>query len=181
MKANSIFFMSISLIALFWSSIVGAQDVLNGNASLEFKRVTFPERRPKKNESYVDLDVILDRAQRETLGELLQALKNNPTIGAKIIGFSDRHECRARECDELSLRRARLVFDWLLRNGVPAMQLKGPIGESTNYPLDDGDANDGRALNRRVQLEPYALPKKEPGKKDIKRPCVMKPARHTLS
>ena len=144
---------------LFASAKDGASD---GNASLEFKRITFPEKRPRENESRSDIEVILGGEQRKILNELLQALKENPIIGAKVVGFSDKHECKAAECDALSLRRARLVFDWFLKNGIPAAQLKGPKGESTEFPLDDGDTEDGRELNRRVQLEPYTVSGKEP-------------------
>lgn len=134
MKMRTLAIMIISVAS--WCLLASASEgVSYGNASLEFKRIMFPEGRPRENESHTDIEVILGEGQRKVLEELLQALKENPIIGAKIVGFSDKHECKAAECGALSLRRARLVFDWLLKNGIPAAQLKGPEGESIAFPL----------------------------------------------
>jgi hypothetical protein len=155
--------MKIRTFALIAISVVSWCLASYGNASLEFKRINFPEKRPRENELHSDIEVILGEDQCKVLKELLQALKDNPTIGARIVGFADKHECKAAECDALSLRRARLVFDWFLMKGIPAAQLKGPEGESTAFPLDDSDTEDGKKLNRRVQLEPYTVSGKRPG------------------
>jgi OOP family OmpA-OmpF porin len=162
MKNGRVAAMTALSFALLWLSISSGRDGVSGNASVEFKRINFPEKRPDKNEPHVDIDSVLDGEQKAVLQDLAKALTDNPVIGARVVGFSDKNECRATECNELSLRRARLVFDWLLRNGVPAKQLKGPDGESTDYPLDDGDTEEERALNRRVQLEPYTVSSEKP-------------------
>jgi len=125
--------------------------------SVEFKRIYFPPGRPLQSESSADIDKVLDQEQMHVLLGLLQALKGDPIVGAEVMGFADKNECLPRACRQLSLRRAKIVFDWLLDNGVPVEQLRGPSGESIDWPLDSGETEDGRAINRRVQLEPYSL------------------------
>ena len=126
--------------------------------SLEFKRIYFAEGRPKKTESSNDLSVILDRQQMENLQQILSALKERSDLGVKVLGFADKDECDASECSDLSSRRARAIFDWLLRHGLPAKQIKGPEGLSTNWPLYDGATNEERRFNRRVDFEPFTIP-----------------------
>jgi hypothetical protein len=125
--------------------------------SVEFKRIYFPPGRPLQSESSPDIDKVLDQEQMNVLLDLHQTLKEDSTIGAEVMGFADKNECLPRECRKLSLRRAKMVFDWLLDHDIPLKQLRGPSGESIDWPLDDGETEDGRALNRRVQLEPYSL------------------------
>lgn len=128
-----------------------------GAHTLEFRRLCFPPGRPLQSESSADMDEVLNQERMDAhLGSLL-ALKENPGIGAEVMGFADESECSPRECRRLSLRRAKIVFDWLRDHGVPAARLRGPSGESTGWPLDNGESEDGRAMNRRVQLEPYPL------------------------
>lgn len=125
--------------------------------SVEFKRIYFPAGRPLESESSANLVEVLDREQMKVLLGLLETLKRNPILGANVMGFADKNECLPPECRKLSLRRAKIVFDWLLDHDVHRAQLRGPSGESTDWPLDDGETENGRALNRRVQLEPYSL------------------------
>jgi hypothetical protein len=41
----------------------------------------------------------------------------------RIVRYTDNAECSASACDSLSLRRERLVCDWLLAHGLPARRL----------------------------------------------------------
>jgi hypothetical protein len=132
-------------------------EVPSGNPSVEFKRIYFQEGRPRRSES---ADSVIDQEQTEVLRGLLEALQANPRIGAEIMGFADKQECLASDCHDLSLRRAKIVFDWFLNHGIPAAHLKGPLGESVDWPLDSGETVKGRALNRRVQLEPFVVSSK---------------------
>lgn len=125
--------------------------------TVEFARICFSPGRPSQLETSADMEELLDQEQMGGLLGSLRALKENPILGVKVVGYADKDECRPRECVQLSLRRAKIVFDWFFDHGVPVEQLRGPSGESTDWPLDSGETEDGRALNRRVQLEPYSL------------------------
>jgi hypothetical protein len=129
------------------------------NASLEFKRIVFPEGRPRESEA-TDIDRIIDAEQQKVLRQLLQALKDSPTIGVTVVGYTDARECSAVDCDALSLRGARCVFDWLIANGLPPNRLRGPEGKSATFPIGD-ETDEGRAVNRRVQLEPFLASARE--------------------
>lgn len=125
--------------------------------SIEFKRIYFLDGRPRKDESINDLPEILDKKQLSVLGQILEALKERPDIGVKVLGFADRNECAPSDCLDLSLRRARIVVDWLLSHGLPSVQLKGPEGMSTSWPLYKDATKEERIFNRRVDFEPYLL------------------------
>jgi len=134
----------------------------SANASLDLKQIYFPEGRPSENESLHDIDQILGPEEQRTLKDLLQALKASPWLGAKVTGYADKHECEKSQCTELSLRRAKIVFDWFRTHGLPEAQLEGPIGESTDFPLYDGNTEEERQLNRRVYLSAYTVPQRSP-------------------
>ncbi|WP_300620812.1 OmpA family protein [Dokdonella sp.] len=125
--------------------------------SVDFKRVYFPEGKPGRDESSKDLAFILDDEQMKNLMQILAALKERPDLGAKVLGFADEKECSTSECPDLSLRRAKAVFDWLLGHGLPVRQIKGPEGLSTNWPLYGGATSRERRFNRRVDFEPFTI------------------------
>lgn len=80
-----------------------------------------------------------------------------PRIRVEIMGFTDRHECAASECDDLSFRRAKSVYDWLLSRGLSSSKLKGPTGNGSEWPIDRSGTEDGWQYNRRVQFD-YVAP-----------------------
>lgn len=143
-----------------------ATESMQGNGSLEYEPVYFPEGRPSQSEKHVDIVALLDETQRQILADLLASLKANPVIGVEIVGYADKNECSPTDCSTLSLLRAKLVFEWFAAHGVPTKQLRGPSSESTDYPADDSGTEEGRSFNRRVQLQPYTVPGAVPGHDD---------------
>jgi len=51
-----------------------------------------------------------------------------------------------------SQRRAKAAYDYLLAHGVSAAQLVGPNGYGESRPIDSNDTREGRARNRRTEL-----------------------------
>lgn len=82
----------------------------------------------------------------------VEVIRRYPQIKFEIVGFTDAAECHAAQCQSLAANRAQLVYDWLLANGVPAASLKGPVSRGSAMPLDRGDTEQGRARNRRVEI-----------------------------
>jgi OmpA family len=90
----------------------------------------------------------------------LQMLKND--LGAinsldsthfiKIIGRTDDRECNGDECMRLSLRRAQMVYQWMIDNGVPRSRFLPPEGLGSGSPLDNNGTSQGRARNRLVEF-----------------------------
>jgi OOP family OmpA-OmpF porin len=52
----------------------------------------------------------------------------------------------------LSERRARTVYNYLTNNGIDASRLVGPNGFGESRPIDTNDTAEGRARNRRTEL-----------------------------
>ena len=87
----------------------------------------------------------------ETLNQLLALMRDQPALGLVIEGHTD-----SQNTDEfnrkLSEDRARAVVGWLVKNGVAASRLQ-PVGHGESRPVADNDTAEGRALNRRVEVQ----------------------------
>ena len=91
------------------------------------------------------------------LKELLQLMKDNPTLKIKIQG----HVCctpagmdgydQDMGTPNLSTNRARVIHDWLLREGISPERLDY-IGLGGSYPLVEEVDDASRAINRRVEF-----------------------------
>jgi len=85
------------------------------------------------------------------LEQVAKLLKSNPRLKVYVVGHTDNVGALAANMD-LSKRRAASVVQMLTtKYGVPAAQLDG-IGDGPSAPVASNDAEDGRALNRRVEL-----------------------------
>ncbi|MBP1151885.1 MULTISPECIES: OmpA family protein [Methylocaldum] len=88
-------------------------------------------------------------AQQE-LYQLVNTLKQHPDRNVLIEGHTDSRGSESYN-EELSLRRAQAVQDFLLRNGVsPDRIVTRGYGEA--YPVASNDTNAGRLQNRRVEI-----------------------------
>ncbi|QAU25052.1 OmpA family protein [Dyella sp. M7H15-1] len=93
--------------------------------------------------------------------ESLQVLKNDAdAINAlkapyqiKIVGHTDSEEYSGRVCDALSLRRAKLVFHWMVANGVAKNRLLSPEGHGSAEPVANNEIPKVRARNRYVEFQ----------------------------
>jgi flagellar motor protein MotB len=85
------------------------------------------------------------------LDEIAKLLKANPKLKVYVVGHTDNVGALAANMD-LSKRRAASVVQTLTaKYGVPAAQLDA-IGDGPSAPVSSNDTEDGRALNRRVEL-----------------------------
>lgn len=85
------------------------------------------------------------------LTEATDILKKYPQLKVEVAGHTDSVGTDAYN-QGLSERRAKTVFDFLTSNGVDASRLNGPIGYGESRPLDTNDTAEGRAKNRRTEL-----------------------------
>jgi len=84
------------------------------------------------------------------LNQPLAYLLTHPETHVDVIGFSDNRGTRLERYN-ISLKRARLVSDYLVQQGVKAAQLSVK-GYDGNSPIADNGTAIGRAKNRRVEL-----------------------------
>jgi len=91
-----------------------------------------------------------------TLYEVRDLIRANPSLlRIRVEGHTD-HTGTDRYNLVLSERRAGTFIEWLVNQGVDANRLEG-FGCGKLYPLGEGDSDDARQLNRRVEyivLEP---------------------------
>lgn len=84
------------------------------------------------------------------LDRLAGLLKQCPEATLEIGGHTDSQGDR-EENRSLSLRRARVVVDYLVKAGVERGRLDG-VGHGADRPLATGDSPTSRAENRRVEF-----------------------------
>jgi OOP family OmpA-OmpF porin len=80
-----------------------------------------------------------------------EQLQANPNVRVNVIGHTD--SVGADEYNQkLSEKRAESVVEYLSRNGVAASRLEAS-GAGEGQPVASNDTSDGRAQNRRVELQ----------------------------
>ena len=92
-----------------------------------------------KKESYSQLD------------QLGQMMKDNPDIKIKVLGHTDNIASDAYNIT-LSEKRAESVTNYLIGRGIAASRLSA-IGFGKRMPVADNTTEEGRALNRRVEIQ----------------------------
>jgi len=92
----------------------------------------------------------LTAASLPILNHAVATLKENPTIRVEVAAHTDSHGRDAYNM-KLSDKRANSVMQYLTAHGINAsrMQAKG-YGETS--PIADNNTEEGRAMNRRVEL-----------------------------
>jgi outer membrane protein OmpA-like peptidoglycan-associated protein len=85
-----------------------------------------------------------------TLKQLLAAIQSAKNGKIEVSGYTDSTNTDAYNVS-LSKRRAKAVVDWLLSNGLPASRITSE-GYGEAQPVADNATEQGRALNRRVEV-----------------------------
>jgi outer membrane protein OmpA-like peptidoglycan-associated protein len=117
----------------------------------EMKRALDEEGRVAIYGINFDIDrAVLKLGAEEVLIEMVKLMKNNPDLKIEIQGHTDNTGSADHNLD-LSTRRAETVKKFLLVYGIeaPRMDSKG-YGEEK--PVAPNDTEEGRAMNRRVEL-----------------------------
>jgi outer membrane protein OmpA-like peptidoglycan-associated protein len=85
------------------------------------------------------------------LDNLIDLLKENPTVNIEINGFTDN---QGKPADNLilSANRAKAVVKYLIQNGIDAKRLSAK-GNGETRPIADNNTESGRAKNRRTSLK----------------------------
>ena len=95
--------------------------------------------------------VAIKPTSEETLAEITKLLRSQPQLRLLVVGHTDRQGTLGYNLD-LSARRAKAVVDSLVNNhGVSSSRLEGH-GVGYLSPLASNRSEEGRALNRRVEL-----------------------------
>ncbi len=94
----------------------------------------------------------LKPASRSSLDALVRILTQNPALRLEIQGHTDNVGAAAFN-QQLSEKRARAVMTYLTENGIDAKRLSAK-GYGLSRPAATNTTARGRAINRRVELQP---------------------------
>lgn len=123
------------------------------DVKIDLRGVNFKFDRPKKGEK--NISPTLQEPTADSIAILDQAvdvLQRNPSLRVEVVGHTD--SVGTDEYNQgLSERRARIVYDYLTSHGIDASRLSGPIGYGESRPIDTNDTKEGRARNRRTELD----------------------------
>jgi OOP family OmpA-OmpF porin len=86
------------------------------------------------------------------LDEAVSILTKYPQLHVLVAGHTDSVGTEVYN-QGLSERRAKAVYDYLTGHGVDAGRLVGPQGFGESKPIDTNDTKEGRARNRRTELD----------------------------
>lgn len=90
-------------------------------------------------------------ASEQELRLLKKLLADNPALNATIIGHTDNQGGRTYN-QRLSEDRAMAVLEWLVDAGIDAERLMAE-GKGMSMPVASNDNEEGRALNRRTEIQ----------------------------
>lgn len=86
------------------------------------------------------------------LDHAVDVLNANPDLHVEVQGHTDSRGSDAYN-EKLSERRAKSVMDYFIRQGVDQSRLSWS-GYGERRPIDTNKTDEGRAMNRRVELKP---------------------------
>jgi OmpA-OmpF porin, OOP family len=94
---------------------------------------------------------VIAAADEAILDVAVEQLQSNPDVRVRITGHTDSTGPDGYN-QNLSERRARSVLDYLVRKGIARGRLEA-AGQGESQPVASNDTRDGRAQNRRVELD----------------------------
>lgn len=132
--------------------------VYNGAALEQFVKDVFYDEVPDKEEVIVLRGIQFDFDKYNikpewvpVLDEAVEILKKHPEIKVVIEGHTCSIGTEAYN-QKLSERRAKSVYDYFLKKGIAANRMK-TIGYGELRPKADNKTEEGRVINRRVELK----------------------------
>ena len=93
---------------------------------------------------------IIKEAAKEPLNKVVKWLQENPELKVEISGHTDNKGSRAYN-KKLSEARAKAVYDYFVSQGVNKFRL-AYAGYGFDKPIATNETDEGRQLNRRVEL-----------------------------
>ncbi len=103
------------------------------------------------NVSFEKNSSFLNQSSFGELDKVIEFMKNNPDLQLRINGHTD-YKATDQYNQWLSDRRAKRVYDYLVEQGAPADRLSY-FGFGSKLPVGDNTTEEGRAQNRRVEIE----------------------------
>lgn len=126
-------------------SIEEMQAFITLKMSLEDKRICMFDTK------FEFASAILEKESEEQLDKFVELYRQFPAMKLQINGHTDNVGSDEYN-QKLSEDRARSVFDYFVKQGIPENNMKIK-GFGSKYPIDTNDTEEGRAKNRRVEVD----------------------------
>jgi len=121
------------------------------NEPVQLKKVTAGSNIVLSNIFYDYGNAFLKKASVNELNRLVKYLNKLPSLRIEISGHTDNVSSAAFN-KRLSLKRAKVVVDYLVLNGVNPNRLEY-VGHGFDYPIASNKSEKGRAQNRRTEFK----------------------------
>jgi OOP family OmpA-OmpF porin len=119
---------------------------------IDLRGVNFKFDRPKKGESNIEPTLQTPTADSVAiLDQAIDALNRYPDIKVELDGHTDSVGTDQYN-QGLSERRAQIVADYLTSHGIDASRITAIRGFGESQPIDTNSTKEGRARNRRTEL-----------------------------
>lgn len=121
---------------------------------IDLRGVNFKFDRPRAGET--DISAALADPQDSslsTLDQVVDTLNRYPEVRVEVDGHTDSVGTDAYN-QGLSSRRAQIVAIYLTDHGIASDRITGVEGFGESHPIAPNDTANGRAQNRRVELQP---------------------------
>lgn len=103
-----------------------------------------------KDATFKKASSALEETQISAFQPIVAFLKERPNLSVEIDGHADNQGDIAKNL-ALSLARAEAVRTFLLQNGIAASRIRTQ-GYGAQFPIASNDTEEGRSLNRRVEI-----------------------------
>ena len=118
--------------------------------TIDLRGVNFRFDYPKKGEHDISKGGLVE-GSIAILDQAVDVLKRYPNVTVDVVGHTD--SVGTDEYNQgLSERRASIVYDYLTSHGIDRSRLQGPHGFGESKPIDTNKTKEGRARNRRTEL-----------------------------
>ena len=118
---------------------------------IPLKPIEAGEKMILRNVFYATDSYELKSESRVELNKVLKLLNNNPTLQIEISGHTDNVGTNSYN-KELSMKRARSVYNYLVDQGIDSERLTYK-GYGENQPIATNETPEGRAKNRRTEIK----------------------------
>ncbi|WP_426703137.1 OmpA family protein [Rhodanobacter sp. Col0626] len=134
-------------------AIVGPDGCLQQKVVIDLRGVNFKFDHPRKGETSISESLAEPKDDSlAVLNQAIDTLQRYPQIHVTVAGYTDAKGTNGYNQD-LSERRAKIVYEYLTKHGIDSRRISGPIGHGENDPVGDNTTDAGSAQNRRTELQ----------------------------
>ncbi len=125
-----------------------------GSTSIDLYGAFFKAGHPSKGES-IEASVTSE-TDIANLKRSIEVLARFPTMQFEVTGHTDQYECSGLECQDLALRRALLVYRFLLDAGVDPRRVISLTEYASTRPI--AGKREDYQLNQRAEINIMSEP-----------------------